>query len=33
MNEFEKEQETVDENILQENNIEPNYFITEQQLS
>ncbi|KAF0712193.1 Uncharacterized protein FWK35_00035705, partial [Aphis craccivora] len=33
MNEFEKEQETVDENISQENNIEPNYFITEQQLS
>lgn len=33
MNEFEKEQETVDENILQENNIDPNNFITEQQLS
>jgi len=33
MNEFEKEQETVDEDILQENNIEPNYIITEQQLS
>ncbi|XP_060845820.1 piggyBac transposable element-derived protein 2-like [Rhopalosiphum padi] len=33
VNEFEKEQETVDENILQENNIEPNYIITKQQWS
>lgn len=31
--EFEREQETVDENILQEHNIEPNYCITEPQLS
>jgi len=30
--EFEREQEQFDENVLQEHNIEPNYFIDEPQL-
>lgn len=31
-NEFERDQEKFEENVLQENNIEPNYFIDKPQL-